>query len=119
MTLSMPLDKKEYKKKYRTENKEKIAEYRRLWKKTERGKFQSKKDRHKFQITFEEYKILKNLQNDLCAICGKKELKKSLAIDHDHKTGDVRGLLCQKCNRGIGCFNDSIELLKNASHYLS
>jgi len=41
-----------------------------------------------------------------------------MAIDHCHKSGEVRGSLCTKCNSGIGMFNDSIELLMSACEYL-
>jgi hypothetical protein len=64
-------------------------------------------------------------QNYLCAICGNPETRMfkgkitKLAIDHCHKTGEVRGLLCHKCNSILGYANDSIELLANAIKYLS
>lgn len=64
-------------------------------------------------------------QHNKCAICGNKETKKlhgkvvSLAVDHCHKTGKVRGLLCQNCNHGIGMLKDDPKLLKNAIIYLS
>ena len=68
-----------------------------------------------YKITRDEYHDLITKQNNLCAICGLPEtLRKRkdgtaspLAIDHDHSTGLVRGLLCNKCNRGIGLFNES------------
>lgn len=74
----------------------------------------------------EDYILLLNKQNNLCAICDKPESIvnnhngkiKRLAIDHDHKTGKVRGLLCQKCNTSIGAFNESIEALERAILYL-
>ncbi len=62
---------------------------------------------------------LLNQQNGKCAIC-KKDLpnKKSLHIDHDHKSNKVRGLLCSSCNLGLGLMNDSVELLSSAITYL-
>jgi len=50
-----------------------------------------------------------------CIICG---VETSVVIDHDHKTGDVRGGLCQNCNLGLGHFKDSPELLRLAALYL-
>jgi hypothetical protein len=64
-------------------------------------------------------------QNGVCAICHKPETKfmkgtlMRLAVDHCHDTGKVRGLLCQACNRGIGCFNHDPMLLRSAIEYLS
>jgi hypothetical protein len=68
-----------------------------------------------------------NKQNGVCAICFQKERSKrkpnhfginKLAVDHDHKTGKIRGLLCNCCNTAIGRFNDSIAVLQNAISYL-
>ncbi len=55
-----------------------------------------------------------------CVICGvpELELNRKLCMDHDHKTGEFRGWLCQKCNRAIGLLGDSEELLINALHHL-
>ena len=64
-------------------------------------------------------------QDGTCAICNKKnKMKKSkkdayqLSVDHNHDTGEIRGLLCMNCNFGIGNFKDSIEILKEAIKYL-
>jgi hypothetical protein len=73
-----------------------------------------------------EYEKLLKKQNGVCAICGSENghyskygLKCKLAVDHDHKTGNIRGLLCNLCNRGLGLFKDSISSLQNAAHYLN
>jgi hypothetical protein len=74
----------------------------------------------KFNLTLEEYDIIFLKQEGKCKICNshQSELKKILAIDHDHKTGVVRGLLCESCNKGIGFLKDNIEYLSNAIQYL-
>lgn len=78
-----------------------------------------------FGISFEEYQKMWENQNGLCAICGKPEshirLGKltMLRVDHNHKTGEIRALLCNSCNAGLGFFQDSSELLDVASEYLS
>lgn len=60
-------------------------------------------------------------QNNQCAICEIDVLNtegRRFAVDHDHITGKVRGLLCSKCNMGLGKFNDSPELIDAAIEYL-
>ncbi len=68
-----------------------------------------------------EYVDLVLQQGNLCKICGKPETIKDrvdLSIDHCHSTGKVRGLLCQRCNFGLGMFKDNVEYLSNAIDYL-
>ena len=64
------------------------------------------------------YMQLLELQNGRCAICKIKPDNQRLHIDHDHKTGKIRGLLCGKCNRAIGLLNESLELFDAARKYL-
>lgn len=81
---------------------------------------------HRFGITIEQYEEKVAIQDNKCAICKKPEaakdqksqLIKALAVDHCHKTGKIRGLLCQKCNHGLGNFLDKIEYLNEAISYL-
>ena len=54
-----------------------------------------------------------------CDICGTSVEGKKKHVDHNHKTGQVRGILCDKCNLGIGLFNENPEILINATSYLS
>lgn len=70
-------------------------------------------------ITKDQYEIVFNIQEGKCAIC--KEPSKdgtSLAMDHNHKTNEFRGLLCKPCNRALGLFGDNIKVLQNAVIYL-
>lgn len=74
--------------------------------------------RLKFGITPEHYKVLYQHQNGRCAICKGKNRGQTLAVDHDHKTGRVRSLLCTSCNVGLGHFRESPKLCRIAALYL-
>jgi hypothetical protein len=72
-----------------------------------------------YDLTVSEYNALMQVQKAVCAICGEKDpVGKRLAIDHDHETGRVRGLLCTRCNPGLGYFCDAPERLRRAAEYL-
>jgi hypothetical protein len=77
--------------------------------------------RRQYGITLNEYNEMLENQNYKCAICGNEDEVEGrrLAIDHCHTSGKVRGLLCGKCNRGLGLFYDNVELLNNAILYLN
>lgn len=82
---------------------------------TNRDKYLQKK----WGITEEDYNDIKSAQNGRCAICLCKPRTKNLAVDHDHKTGTIRGLLCHRCNHGLlGHAHDSVEMLERALAYL-
>ena len=114
---------KERVKQYRANNKEKISNSKKEYCKRhpEKARNRNRKLRYS-QISFqsEQYVELFNKQNGRCAICGKhqNELKYALCVDHNHINGNVRGLLCKKCNLGIGNLNDDINLLSQAINYL-
>lgn len=73
-----------------------------------------------YGMSIDEYQDLWSSQDGRCACCGAEESshKRRLHVDHDHDTGQVRGLLCTKCNPGLGYFGDSIEKLEMAIEYL-
>jgi hypothetical protein len=73
-----------------------------------------------YKISLEDYNNLLIEQNFSCVICKEhmSKFKKNLSVDHDHKTGKVRGLLCEHCNHGLGKFKDDTNILKEAIKYL-
>lgn len=81
-----------------------------------------KQIQRKFGVTLKWYTKKLKEQHNTCDIC-KEELSSDrynhFAIDHDHSTGDVRGLLCTKCNTALGGFGDSTIVLQNAIDYLN
>jgi len=79
----------------------------------ERRKYSTKKHYwQRYGLTIEEVQELKTKP---CSICGSTE---KVVIDHCHTAGHVRGVLCDNCNRGLGCFKDSPTLLEKAKEYL-
>jgi hypothetical protein len=76
--------------------------------------------RKKYGLSKKAYMELFERQSGRCAICGREdwETVKTLGVDHDHKTGRVRGLLCFDCNTGLGKFKDDPALLRKAIRYL-
>ena len=82
----------------------------------------------KHKLTAEQYETMLNAQNGGCAICGRtpKDFAKAknnyrlrrLAVDHDHATGKIRGILCGNCNTAIGKAQDSPEVLERMAEYL-
>lgn len=76
----------------------------------------AKQLKRRYGMTLETFASLAKQQNGVCAICGNGPNK--LYVDHDHKTGKVRGLLCRNCNTGLGCFFDVSDLLEKAATYI-
>lgn len=76
--------------------------------------------KRRFQITEADYTAMLEAQSGRCAICGTSKPGTSgvFAVDHDHETGQVRGLLCRSCNVGIGNLKDKADLLRSAIAYL-
>ncbi len=80
--------------------------------------------KYNYGITDEQYQEKLEAQNHACAICGSKHQaktkngKETLHIDHDHTTGNVRGLLCRECNLALGHMKDSTANLLRAIRYL-
>ena len=72
----------------------------------------------RYGLPIERYEAALKAQGGLCAICRGKNDSQRLHVDHCHETGEFRGLLCFKCNAGIGKLCDSIELLQAAIAYL-
>jgi hypothetical protein len=126
----------EYRTQYREIHKDKYREYARIYYQENKKKLQAqckeyrndpeiKKRRlareiqKRYGISLQEYEELKAIQNNKCAICGGVQTKgKRWCIDHCHETGEVRGLLCDGCNLGLGLMGDNKEGLLRALAYL-
>ena len=69
-------------------------------------------------LSLSEYDGLLSTQNGVCAICQRPPMKHQLAIDHNHVTGKIRGLLCARCNRAIALLWEDVSIMKKAIDYL-
>ncbi len=113
-----------YGKVYRENNKEKIAKRDKRYFSKNKVKVNKIRFKHhlkrKYGLTIEDHTNLKINQDYRCLICKRHqdELNKSLCVDHCHKSGKIRGLLCDRCNKMIGYAKDSIIILEEAINYL-
>jgi Autographiviridae endonuclease VII len=72
-----------------------------------------------YGMTLDDYDAMLLSQNGVCAICGKPRPEdRTLHVDHDHETGEIRGLLCFRCNNALGDFEEQYALFQRAADYL-
>lgn len=69
-----------------------------------------------YGITSEQYLEMLNKRNGVCDIC--KNVVKQLVVDHNHKNGEIRGMLCYKCNQALGLFGENAQTMKQAIEYV-
>lgn len=104
---------------WRKANPDKAKAIRKRWleRNKEFNKIVQKKSQLKYLygLTIEQYEEMCKLQNYECSICNKKV---KLVVDHCHETGNMRGLLCTKCNKALGGFEDHIGYLMAAIDYI-
>jgi hypothetical protein len=108
---------------------EEYKEYMREWHRKARATnpdyYLSQDLQRNYGVTLEWYREQLSKQNNVCAICEQSETTVirgkviAMPVDHDHTTGKARGLLCTKCNRGLGLFRDNIDFLQSAISYLN
>lgn len=74
----------------------------------------------RYRMTPEDWELIWESQQGCCDICRRKLEKLGIGtcVDHDHKTGFVRGILCADCNHGLGAFKDNVDFLDHAATYL-
>lgn len=129
-----PKKRKEYDKKYYLKNKEKILEAGKEWSKNNRDVWKRYYEKNKekinkqkrenwvkrYGIDIDQKKEMFDSQLGHCFLCNKKLSldKKGCCIDHDHKTGKVRGILCSSCNCMLGYAHDNPEVLRKGATYV-
>jgi hypothetical protein len=111
---------------YLKKNREIIAQRSQEWRKNNPEKLKELKPhwhrKTSYGITRDEYEEKFKQQEGCCAICSHQHQagrRTGLVVDHDHKTGKFRGLLCHSCNRGIGLLKEDVKILNSAIKYLS
>lgn len=112
-------ERKAYARKYNKKNRERIRVKCKLYTKLNKKKVKGQKLMQAYGITLNDYAELLKQQKGVCAICGalpENEYTGYLSVDHNHKTGHVRGLLCSACNKSLALFDKG--LLLNALTYL-
>lgn len=111
--------------KWTKKNPEKVKKSQKKWTINNKDKIKEKSLKYKYGITLKQYNDLLCKQNNKCAICsgenGKNNTwgKSRLSVDHNHKTNEIRGLLCGSCNRAIGLLQENPKIILEAYHYMS
>jgi len=144
MPYKDPEKQKEYNKQYRLKNKERAnarmrerrktdpvyAQQSRKYAKRYRKKYKIHTSKYyfhitrnyllkkKYGITLEQYSVMLEAQGGVCYLCGRTNGDRSLAVDHNHKTGRVRKLLCGHCNYLVGTIENSKDEIKKIEKYL-
>ncbi len=116
---------------WRNKNRDRAVEANRAWaKKNWATHYEKNKQKYKdtarsnrlrisFSMSVDDYEAMYKAQKGACGLCEKQHMGgRRLAVDHDHKTGKIRALLCGNCNRGIGYLGDDAALLRKAADYL-
>ncbi|KKN66086.1 hypothetical protein LCGC14_0475640 [marine sediment metagenome] len=116
----MKLATKEYNKIYYQKNKKNILKHHKHYKETKKEKIAFASYKYNIKIrygmTIEDYNKIFIKQNGCCAICGRQQSKQKrrLSVDHNHKTGQIRGLLCQSCNAHLAWLeNYNVDIEKH------
>ncbi len=107
---------KEYRRKSRKKHKARIAAERKRYNDSPTAR--TKYLKYKYGVTHDDYEKKKKMQGNVCAICGREQGYKRLAVDHNHATNQIRGLLCERCNLGLGSFKEDVESMAKAITYI-
>jgi hypothetical protein len=114
---------KERSSEYRKKNPEKVKAITRSWYENNKEKSRTKNWKNRlssdYGLSVEDYEGILEAQDYACLLCGKVNRNGArLSVDHDHKTGDIRGLLCTRCNSALGQLYDDYLLVQRAAEYL-
>lgn len=109
-----------YNKAYQAKHKDRIKQQKKTYDKLHRNVVRERQVQKVYSLSADEHGALREMQANACAICYApvETLRRDLAIDHNHRTGEVRGLLCDRHNMALGLFDDDTRLLRRAVDYL-
>ena len=106
-------------KQWRKDNPDKMLGYTKKYNKSSTEKRRRSTIKYRYGLSYEDWQKIWDNQNGQCIICEKPFISPSDAcVDHNHKTGEVRGLLCHRCNCGIGYLNDDPKIMAKAIEYV-
>lgn len=91
--------------------------YLKRWRKQNAERMAAASRLHEYGMTQPQFENLKKKQKNRCGICKRRLV--SPHVDHNHKTGAVRGLLCRACNSGLGFLHDNVRIIRRAIKYLT
>ncbi len=105
---------------YYAKNKKHCRKLIKRWRQAHKDHSRNKYLKRVYGITSEQYEEILIGQKECCAICGdhQSKFKRRLHVDHNHETGEIRGLLCTNCNRMLGHAQDSKDILMRGVQYL-
>lgn len=106
------------KRKWERENPEKVKASNKRWRENNRGKTKIAALKAVYGLSEDEFRELLDSTIGACPICEEEFGSHTACIDHDHETGEIRGIICRKCNLMLGRINDDIDILLNAIEYL-
>jgi hypothetical protein len=117
---------KNYMRKWRLRNSPKEREYQKNYRDNNRDKIKNVNLKMRFDLTLEEYNLMLDAQGGVCKICTMPETTRKnnsdevrmLCVDHDHNTGKIRGLLCNRCNRALGHYEATKPRAEEFEKYL-
>jgi len=117
---------REYARGHRMRNPEKHKAYHKKYREENKDKRKNGMLKFKFNLTLDEYNIMLKNQDGICKICSMPETARKnnsdevrmLSVDHDHNTGQIRGLLCNKCNRALGHYEATKPRAQDFEKYL-
>lgn len=120
MPYKDPIKAKECKRRWEDRNRDVVNSRKRMARSQKDAQLRSRAKhlRRQYGLTLADYESMLDAQNGVCAICHRPPTTQVLHIDHNHTTGQLRKLLCMRCNQALGLLDESPDRLRQAAEYL-